>query len=90
MVISKVTCLGALICGGATQDDSEMLSEQVKVMVPVKPVANATAIVALTVAPCATWKLGVVGVRLKFGVTVAAKAVASLPVSTEPRPVTWS
>ena len=53
---------------GTVQFDSDAGSLQVKVIVPVKPEATATATVAFTLAPCVTWKLAAVGVSVNAGV----------------------
>ena len=54
VVMWKETSPDAFVAGGTVQTDRDALSVQVKVMVPLKPVSNATVTVASTADPCAT------------------------------------
>jgi len=65
--MAKLTFPEALTGVGTVQIDSDAGSLQVKVIVPEKPEATATATVAFTLAPCVTWKLVAVGVSVNAG-----------------------
>jgi hypothetical protein len=73
--MAKLTFPEALTGVGTVQIDSDAGSLQVKVIVPEKPEATATATVAFTLAPCVTWKLVAVGVSVNAGATVTVAAL---------------
>jgi len=62
----KLTDPEALVAGGGVQVAANRVvgSVHLKVIVPVKPLASVTVTVASTAAPCVTWKLAAVGVRV--------------------------
>ena len=76
MVMWKLTGPVALMpVVGPVQVDAGTESAQLKVTVPVNPVAKVTFTVASTLEPCDTWKLGEVVAIVNGAVTVTDEAV---------------
>jgi hypothetical protein len=73
----KLTGPEVLTAGGGVQVAANRVegSVHLKVTVPLKPFPNATSTVASIAAPCVTWKLAAVGVRVNGCVTVTAALV---------------
>lgn len=73
----KLTAPEAFTAGGEVQVAANRVvgSVHLKVTVPVKPFPKATLTVASMAAPCVTWKLAAVGVRVNGCVTVTAALV---------------